>query len=232
MRHLRSARVSLLALVLSVATCFGVAAGEFTGIPIVVDGDTIRFGDTRVRIYGIDAPESGQQCWVEDAPVNCGLRARSALEKFISDNYVRCYMIETDRYGRWIARCLKSDEDIGAWMVREGHAVAYQKYADDYVAEERKARQERLGLWEGEFVMPWDWRRGKRLDMSASRVNQDAGAAKPCSIKGNISGSGEKIYHTTASPWYAHTKINEGKGERWFCSEEEAVQAGWRAPNF
>lgn len=80
--------------------------------------------------------------------------------------------------------------------------------------------------------MRWDWRRGKRLDMSAAQENPDARAAKPCIIKGNISGIGEKIYHTTASPWYERTRISEGKGERWFCSEEQAVLAGWRPPNF
>lgn len=49
-----------------------------------------------------------------------------------------------------------------------------------------------------------------------------------CRIKGNISSSGEKIYHMLGQRYYDRTKINEGAGERWFCTEQEAIDAGWR----
>jgi hypothetical protein len=49
-------------------------------------------------------------------------------------------------------------------------------------------------------------------------------------IKGNIGSNGDRIYHTPESPYYSRTKIDESKGERWFCTEEEAIEAGWRAP--
>jgi hypothetical protein len=49
-----------------------------------------------------------------------------------------------------------------------------------------------------------------------------------CVIKGNISSSGERIYHVPGQRYYDKTQINESKGERWFCTEQEAVGAGWR----
>ena len=62
-------------------------------------------------------------------------------------------------------------------------------------------------------------------------VATEGGVALPdCNIKGNIS-SGNRIYHTPESPWYARTTIDEESGERWFCTASEAEQEGWRAPN-
>lgn len=57
--------------------------------------------------------------------------------------------------------------------------------------------------------------------------------AKPpgdCAIKGNINREGERIYHIPGSRWYDRTRISLDRDERWFCSEEEARKAGWRAP--
>ena len=67
------------------------------------------------------------------------------------------------------------------------------------------------------------WRRGKRLQAATAPKNADG-----CTIKGNISSSGERIYHNPGGQDYDRTKINTAKGERWFCSEGEAVAAGWR----
>ena len=49
-----------------------------------------------------------------------------------------------------------------------------------------------------------------------------------CVIKGNISSSGERIYHVPGQRYYDKTLINEHQGERWFCTEQEAMAAGWR----
>ena len=72
------------------------------------------------------------------------------------------------------------------------------------------------------FVEPWKWRQGVRL--SSEVISTQEG----CSIKGNISSSGEKIYHVPGGQYYTRTKINQSKGEKWFCSEQEAKFAGWR----
>jgi hypothetical protein len=88
---------------------------------------------------------------------------------------------------------------------------------------EREARAAKVGIWglsETQQMPPWEWRRS----------GGTKGAPEGCLIKGNISSKGNKIYHRPGSSSYGATKINEAKGERWFCSEDEAVQAGWRAP--
>ena len=56
-------------------------------------------------------------------------------------------------------------EDLEAWMVANGWAVAYRRYSLDYIDEEAAAQAARRGIWVGEFMKPWEWRRGKRLDM-------------------------------------------------------------------
>ena len=87
---------------------------------------------------------------------------------------------------------------------------------------EKIAKEKRLGVWQGRFIYPWDWRRGKRFKYNN---NLDK---KECYIKGNISSKGQKIYHIPGNLNYEKTKINKNKGERWFCSEEEAKMNGWR----
>jgi len=98
-----------------------------------------------------------------------------------------------------------------------------KQYSTAYVDEEAAARAERLGLWRGNFVPPWDWRRGECLVEPAANDNEPS-----CRIKGNINRDGERIYHLPGGRWYDRTKIDEGKGERWFYSEAEARAAGGR----
>ena len=123
-----------------------------------------------------------------------------------------------------ISRALLDKAVYSDSAVMEGLALAYRRYSRDYVEAEKEARKRNVGMWQGEFVKPWDWRKGQRL-----ATNKPAKSGN-CLTKGNISGSG-KIYHIPGSKWYDKTKINKGKGERWFCSEAEARAAGWRAPN-
>ncbi len=105
-----------------------------------------------------------------------------------------------------------------------GWAVAYYLYSYEYTRAENNAKSERLGIWAGEFVYPWDWRRGEHLQSEAANDN----ASVACLIKGNIPRSGERIYHVPGGAYYRRTRINVAKGERWFCTEEEALAAGWR----
>ena len=120
------------------------------------------------------------------------------------------------------AKCFAGNIDIGENVVYTGWALAYRKYSMDYVAAEDAARTAGRGLWRRKFVAPWEWRRGKRLASEAANDN------RPCPIKGNIGKRGTRIYHMPGGAYYSRTKINEGKGERWFCSEDEARAAGWR----
>ncbi len=92
----------------------------------------------------------------------------------------------------------------------------------DYIAVEDVARKAGRGPWRGKFIAPWEWRRGKRLASEAANDNQS------CPIKGNIGKRGTRVYHGPGGAYYSRTKINEAKGERWFCSEGQAHASGWR----
>jgi hypothetical protein len=119
-------------------------------------------------------------------------------------------------------RLVAYDTDLNGWMVRQGWAVAYRRYSMDYVEAENAAQQARAGIWIGRFIDPASWRRGERL-----KVEGEA-HARSCQIKGNISRDGQRFYHLPGAADYASTRIDEVKGERWFCSEDEALKAGWR----
>ena len=217
-------------------------SADLRGRATVTDGDTIRIGDVRVRLFGIDAPESGQTC--EDGAGRlypCAGRAANALGDKIGRGTVTCQREDTDRYGRTVAVCTlaSTGEDLNAFMVASGWALAYRTYSAAYIDEEAAAKRARRGLWQGRFIAPWDYRGGQRLERtrraspgsgsSVSRSPSATPAAGPCLIKGNISKSG-RIYHVPGSRWYEKTKIDARAGERWFCSEDEARAAGWRAP--
>jgi len=152
-----------LALALILLLPISVAMADITGKPRVVDGDTIHIGKTKIRLHGIDAPEMKQECYrVDGTPYRCGEAATDALRVLIGANPVRCDGGAYDRYKRLIAVCFAGGKDLNAEMVRQGWALAYRKYSTAYVAEEADAKAQKIGLWRGQFVAPWDWRRGKR----------------------------------------------------------------------
>lgn len=206
------------------AATLGVHATIVTGPARVVDGDTIDIGGERVRLEGIDTPEVGQTCprrWI--GTWKCGLKATLALRKLVAGRMVRCEGSEFGRYGRLLGTCFVEGRNINAHMVRTGYAWAFVKYSTRYVVEERAARAEKIGIWSGRNAhAAWEFR--ARRWARAEQV-----APQGCAIKGNISGSGGKIYHAPWSPWYDKVIIDLNRGERWFCSERDAKAAGWRA---
>jgi endonuclease YncB( thermonuclease family) len=210
------------------------ATGIIESLAKVIDGDTLHIAGQRVRLHGIDAPESAQQCKdAKGAEYRCGQEATAALAKRIGQQPISCKGTDIDRYGRIIAVCRQGAEDINAWMVSQGWAMAYRTYSLDYVSEEGQARAARRGVWRGEFTPPWDWRTSQRDEpdrqvTSPRSDSQGPATAGGCRIKGNISSKGERIYHVPGGRWYDPTKIDAGAGERWFCTEAEARAAGWR----
>ncbi len=197
------------------------ALADVTGTARVIDGDTLEIQGQRIRLHGIDAPESRQLCRLDGQPWQCGKDATDALTGKIARQPVTCEDLGRDRYNRIIGRCTVAGEDLEKWMVANGWAVAYRRYSLDYVDQEADAQAARRGIWASEFVPPWEWRRGKRIAANDNAPDQ-------CRIKGNISRSGERIYHVPGGQYYDRTKISPSKGERWFCSEAEATAAGWR----
>lgn len=127
----------------------------------VSDGDSLRSGTLRIRIFGIDAPELKQQCQEQNnISWACGLAAQQKLRSLIeSQEALHCKLRDVDRYGRLVMQCFQGDVDIGAEMVRSGHALAYLAFSKIYAAEEQHARSVRHGVWRGEFLPPWEWRR-------------------------------------------------------------------------
>src|SRR5262245_61374288 len=155
------ARMTFLALA---ALCWSISAagGSLEGNASVIDGDTIEIHGQRIRLFGIDAPESLQTCEAGGQAWRCGQQAALALAEFIDQRYVTCGQRDVDRYGRIVAVCRAGLEDLGAWAVHNGWALAYRRYSKAYVAAEHSAKFFRRGIWRGTFTAPWDWRRGVR----------------------------------------------------------------------
>jgi endonuclease YncB( thermonuclease family) len=202
----------------------GTAAAEspVIGVASIIDGDTLEIQGQRIRLHGIDAPESGQSCEKDGRQYRCGQQAALALADKIGRVPIRCEQLDIDRYKRIVAVCRLGAEDLNGWMVRKGWAIAYRQYSRDYVDDETAAQAAKAGIWAGRFIEPSKWRRGDRLQAGKKP------AAVACQIKGNINRSGERIFHVPGGRDYGPTRIDESKGERWFCSEDEARKAGWR----
>jgi endonuclease YncB( thermonuclease family) len=158
----RSGRSGIASLVVALALAGGAGfvlkpgGRSLEGRAQVTDGDTIRIGESRIRLKGIDAPELEQRCSRAGRSYACGETSRRALIDLVSGETVRCRATGRDRYQRILARCTVNGRDIGTRMVEEGWAVSYGR---DYDDEESRARSRSAGLWAGAFERPQDWRR-------------------------------------------------------------------------
>ena len=141
------------------------------GWPRVIDGDSIVILKESIRLYGIDAPEIRQICRNKNnIPYMCGIIAKDALKNFIEiesrdlnkKKKVYCYYSERDQYKRIIGKCYigkDSKFDLNHAMVFTGQAVAYTKYSNDYIEAQNRAKKMGIGIWQGEFILPEEWRR-------------------------------------------------------------------------
>ena len=139
------------------------AASTIIGRASVIDGDTIEIRGQRIRFFGIDAPESGQTCHDGNGQsYRCGQHAALARADKVGQKTVECDQRDVDRYRRIVAVCRVGSDDLNAWLVWEGWAVAYRQYSKDYVQAEEDAKAAKRGLWAGEFSQPEVWRRSER----------------------------------------------------------------------
>ncbi len=127
----------------------------------ITDGDSLRSGNLRIRLFGIDAPEKKQKCTnVDGRQWDCGIAAQKALKRLVeSVPKISCDLIDIDRYSRLVMRCYAGETDVAAALVREGLALAYRQYSELYSEDENVAKMNKAGLWGGSFTKPWTWRR-------------------------------------------------------------------------
>ncbi len=189
----------------------------------VIDGDTIELeSGEKVRYIGIDTPETVDP----RKPVECyGVFASAKNKELVLNKFVRLEkdITDKDKYKRLLRYVWLGDELVNRSLVAQGFAHSYSyppdiKYQEQFVSAERQAREKKLGLW-NQCV----------ANNGATILKSEALISNPtCVIKGNISLSGEKIYHLPGCGSYAKTQIDERHGEHWFCSELEAKSAGFR----
>jgi endonuclease YncB( thermonuclease family) len=223
-------RRGLLALAL-VAPAPPASAEVVLGTAEVIDGDTLEVDQRRIRLFGIDAPELSQVCDRNGASWACGEASAERLRSLIADYRVTCEGYEVDIYRRLLATCSLNGVSLNRTMVAEGWATAFRRYSDDYVADEARARASKLALWSSNFVPPEEHRMAEDAALARQapqRATRSSTTTQPstggeCLIKGNRNNRGEWIYHLPGRPYYDQTRAEE-----MFCSEAEAVAAGYR----
>jgi endonuclease YncB( thermonuclease family) len=140
----------------------GSPSGLIVGEARVIDGDTIVIHGQHIRLEGIDAPETAQRCGTPGHEWACGQDASVALSNWLANQTVSCSPKGKDRYQRTLAQCFLGSDDIQARLVSNGWALAYRKYSSEYVSAEDLAKSKKIGLWQGDFQAPWDWRKAHR----------------------------------------------------------------------
>jgi len=197
------------------------AEEPIAGQASVIDGDTIEIHGTRIRLWGIDAPEHDQTCVADGRAYRCGQKAALALSDRVGSHTVMCEARDIDRYGRtWPAAGWVKTISAPGWCLRAG---PWPSYAIPGITSSRRNR-----------------RRARMSESGAGRSR-----TRPCTVsacaaagcprhpptarsKGNINGTGERIFHVPGQENYEQTRVNLATGERWFCTTSDAVAAGWR----
>jgi endonuclease YncB( thermonuclease family) len=180
----------LLALVLAVS--FKASASDSVkGQASIIDGDTLEIHGTRIRLWGIDAPEHDQLCRGDDSlQYRCGAKAANELDAFIARRPVSCVPVSLDQYGRTVADCAVAGADLGEWLVRNGLALDWPQYSKGRYSEaQRDAEHAGRGIWAGSYVAPWLYRACIRAgsdpkDCSDEASPQDVRSLRPNATSG------------------------------------------------
>lgn len=135
----------------------GAGAADVSGIPKVIDGETLEIAGQRLRLYGVDAPDLRQTCEIRGRTYNCGRISRTALMDLVAGVTVRCRIRGKSVGDAAMASCQAGGYDLSAGMVHTGWAMAYPREGTTYARIERRAAKAKRGLWQGAFVPPWDW---------------------------------------------------------------------------
>ena len=149
----------LILLIILVSFSNFVFAKTINGKPRIIDGDTIHIKNNKIRLHGIDAPETKQTCKIDNEEWYCGKQSTKELKKLINKQNVECVINDVDVYNRYIAICYVDEININQWMVKNGWAIAYRYYSKDYINEEEYANNNKLGIWKSKFIEPYLFRK-------------------------------------------------------------------------
>lgn len=155
-------RVILICLMSLVVAQPAVGQPELVGRASVIDGDTLEIRGMRIRLWGIDAPESAQLCARDGQAWQCGAASANALASYVSERPVMCEDRGNGGWQRVLALCRVGGADVSTWMVENGWAMAFRRYSLDYVANEDRAKGLRAGIWDSQFMPPWEWRASRK----------------------------------------------------------------------
>jgi endonuclease YncB( thermonuclease family) len=224
--HLFSGRIDLP--LVSRLPAFPFTGGETVkGKATALTADMLRIGNSRLRLSGIEVPDPDQRCIRAGSRSSgrtwaCGQDAREAVQRLVQGQTLTCEVGRKDAAGVAKGTCRVGGADIGEALVRAGYAFAESGLVSPYRGAEDSARVAKAGVWGStEPERPAAWR--ERLWSAAKRQAPDG-----CPIKGRVRGN-EREYLLPWSSDYERARISARRGERWFCSEEEAVAAGWRS---
>ena len=167
-----------LALLTLMALCSPASGSDLIGQASVIDGDTLEIHGTRIRLWGIDAPESTQVCRGEDSlQYRCGAQAANDLDAFIARRPVSCMPMNLDQYGRTVATCSVDNSDLGQWLVDNGLALDWPRFSKRrYEAAQHNAERAGRGIWKGSYVEPWLYRACIRASGNPANCSDDANA--------------------------------------------------------
>ncbi|MCH9808240.1 MAG: thermonuclease family protein [Alphaproteobacteria bacterium] len=197
------------------------APEKISGKAVSLTGDSMRIGDAIVLLKGIEAPEVRQRCKTERGRSwRCGRSALNALRRITGYETIACTVSSTTDAGSKVASCKVGEKDIAAELVQAGHVFANGGMLATYASQEGAAREAKRGIWQGEAQRPADYR--TKLWESAK-----AKAPNGCPIKGRALSKG-KVYLLPWSPDYARYRVSQRRGDKWFCSESEAISEGWK----
>ena len=132
------------------------------GVSRVLTGDTLTIRGRVVKLFGIASPDISQTCADgQNRGYRCGQQSLSWLSSWLANNALRCHILSEDKRGVLTGVCMLGQYDIGAAIVNAGWAVADVRQTQIYMAYQNQASQNKRGLWQGKFYMPWDWQKIK-----------------------------------------------------------------------
>ena len=185
-------------------------------------GDQLRISGMTIRLDGIEAPHRAQTCLKPSGKRwDCAATAREALSRLVKGHRISCKLSGTGSDDVRTGRCLAAETDLAAELVLKGHVFAQSGLFAAYSSQESQALAAKAGLWAGDVLRPADWRAARWEE--AKRQAPDG-----CPIKGQVFRKSGKVYMLPWSPDYDRARVDKTQGERWFCSESEAVSAGWK----